>query len=71
MPKRPDYGLDAPGVPIALLPVGVAGQLVGPFAPPLTIGPFTIVFSVPMDRACREIARVLRLAGMFVARKAS
>jgi len=70
MPKRPNYGLDAPGIPIALLPVGVAGQLVGPFAPPLTIGPFTIVFSVPMDRAC-EIAWVLRLAGMFVTRKAS
>ena len=39
MPKRPDYGIDAPGVLIALLAIGVIGQLLGLFAPPLKMGP--------------------------------
>ena len=51
MPKRPDYGIDAPGVLITLLSIGVLGQILGLFAPPLTIGPVTILFGVPMQIA--------------------
>ena len=46
MPKLPDYGIDAPGVLVTLLLIGAAGLLLGLFAPPLTIGPVTIVFDV-------------------------
>jgi arsenite methyltransferase len=49
MPKRPDYGIDAPGVLATLLLLGVLGQLLGLFARPLTIGPVTIVFGVSMQ----------------------
>jgi SAM-dependent methyltransferase len=51
MPKRPDYGIDAPGVLVTLLSIGVLGQILGLFAPPLTIGPVTILFGVPMQIA--------------------
>jgi len=51
MPKRPDYGIDAPGVLLTLLSIGVLAQLPGLFAPPLTIGPVTIVFGVSMQIA--------------------
>jgi arsenite methyltransferase len=51
MSKRPDYGIDAPGVLATLLLVGVLGQILGLFAPPLKIGPVTFVFGVPMQIA--------------------
>jgi len=51
MPKRPDYGIDAPGVLVTLLSIGVLGQILGLFAPPLTIGPVTILFGIPMQIA--------------------
>lgn len=51
MSKRPDYGIDAPGVLAAFLLIGVLGQILGLFAPPLTIGPVTIVFGVSMQIA--------------------
>jgi SAM-dependent methyltransferase len=51
MRKRPDYGIDAPGVLVTLLLIGVLGQILGLFAPPLTIGPVTIVFGVSMQIA--------------------
>jgi arsenite methyltransferase len=51
MPKHPDYGIDAPGVLITLLSIGVLCQILGLFAPPLTIGPVTILFGVPMQIA--------------------
>lgn len=51
MPKRPDYGIDAPGVLVGLLSIGVLGEILGLFAPPLTIGPVTILFGVPMQIA--------------------
>ena len=51
MPKRPDYGIDAPGVLVTLVLIGVAGQILGLFAPPLKIGPVTIVFGVSMQIA--------------------
>jgi arsenite methyltransferase len=51
MPKRPDYGIDAPGVVATLLLIGVLGQILGLFAPPLTISPVTIVFGVSMQIA--------------------
>jgi hypothetical protein len=46
MPKHPDYGIDAPGVLVTLLLLGVLGQFLGLFAPPLAIGPVTIVFGL-------------------------
>ena len=53
MPKRPDYGpnygIDAPGVLLMLLLLGVLGQILGLFAPPLKIGPLTIVFGLSMQ----------------------
>src|ERR1035438_3740210 len=49
MPKRPDYGIDAPGVLVTLVLIGVAGQILGLFAPPLKIGRVTIVFGVSMQ----------------------
>src|ERR1039457_2922870 len=51
MPKRPDYGIDAPGVLATFLLIGVLGQIIGLFAPPLTIGPVAIVFGVSMQIA--------------------
>jgi len=51
MSKRPDYGIDAPGVLIALLLIGVLGQMLGLFAPPFTIGPVTFVFGFSMQIA--------------------
>ena len=36
---------------ITLLPIGVLGQILGPFAPPLTIGPVTFVFGFSMQIA--------------------
>jgi SAM-dependent methyltransferase len=51
MRRRPDYGIDAPGVLVAVLLIGVLGQILGLFAPPLTIGPVTIVFGVSMQIA--------------------
>ena len=49
--KRPDYGIDAPGVLLTLFLIGVVGQLLGFFAPPLTLGPVTIVFGLSMNIA--------------------
>jgi len=51
MRKHPDYGIDAPGVLAALLLIGVLGQILGLFAPPLTIGPVTVVFGASMQIA--------------------
>ncbi len=51
MRKSPDYGIDAPGVLATFLLIGVLGQILGLFAPPLTIGPVTIAFGVPMQIA--------------------
>jgi len=51
MPKRPGYGIDAPGVLATLLLIGVLGEVLGLVAPPLMIGSVTIVFGVSMQIA--------------------
>jgi len=51
MPTRPDYGIDAPGVLAALLLMGVLCEILGLFAPPFTIGPVAMAFSVSMQIA--------------------
>ncbi len=43
--KRPDYGIDAPGVLLAIFLAGIAAELVGFFGPPsVKIGPVTFEF---------------------------
>jgi len=51
MRKRPDYGIDAPGVLVTLLLIGIVAQILGLFAPPLTLGKVTIVFGPAMQVA--------------------
>jgi arsenite methyltransferase len=44
MPKRPDYGIDAPGVLAMFFVVGALCLALGPFARSFTIGPVTFEF---------------------------
>lgn len=44
MPKRPDYGIDAPGVLIMFFALGLLCLVLGLFARPVAIGPVTVDF---------------------------
>jgi SAM-dependent methyltransferase len=43
--KKPDYGVDAPGVIRNLLVVGFLGLVLFPFVPPITVGEVTIIMT--------------------------
>jgi SAM-dependent methyltransferase len=62
MPKRPDYGIDAPGVLAMFFVLGALCLVLGPLVRPFTIGPVTFEFG----HAPRIMGGIFLLEGVLM-----